>query len=105
MSKMTESMAKVTNTITVEIINYPGALQSAVHGMQEFLLLANKQTTPESSRFVPIVSEVSEVSGVAQLNTIDTDIVVLPPNLEGEYFLDPDEALLDYLRPRTAKAR
>lgn len=91
---MTESMAKVTNTITVEIINYPGALQSAVHGMQEFLLLANKQTTPESSRFVPIVSGVSEV---AKLNTIDTDIVVLPPNLEGEYFLDPDEALLDYL--------
>ncbi len=95
---MTESMAKVTKRISVEIINYPGALQSAVHGIQEFLLLANKQTqVDDSPEFVPAIREPSDLSGT------DADIVVLPPNMDGEYFLQPEQALLDYLLTTHAK--
>ena len=38
---MTDSMAIVTKSVMVEIIDYPGSLQSAVFGVKEFLQLAN----------------------------------------------------------------
>ncbi|MEG3693640.1 AraC family transcriptional regulator, partial [Vibrio coralliirubri] len=34
-------MAIVTKSVVVEIIDYPGSLQSAVFGVKEFLQLAN----------------------------------------------------------------
>ena len=38
---MTDYMAIVTKSVRVEIIDYPGSLQSAVFGVKEFLQMAN----------------------------------------------------------------
>lgn len=90
---MTDLMAKVTKCMKVEIIDYPGALQSAVYGLKEFLQLANTQALAESEFEFAVT-----VTRVENLIDSDSEIILLPPNLEGEYFMTPDQALLDYLR-------
>ncbi|MFA0675620.1 AraC family transcriptional regulator, partial [Vibrio sp. 10N.222.51.A6] len=45
-------MAIVTKSVVVEIIDYPGSLQSAVFGVKEFLQMANSlEPSPEKTQF------------------------------------------------------
>ncbi len=85
----------MTNSIRVVIINYPNALQSAVHGLKELFLLANKIITEnqlEMQFTIKLLQPESKLSAINQ-----SDIVILPPNLDGSYYKKPQAELLQYL--------
>ncbi len=97
---MTDYMAIVTKSVMVEIIDYPGSLQSAVFGVKEFLQLANSlEPSNEQVQFhveiKPYDDWSKSVDGL--IENSKADIILVPPNLDGSYYLEPDEGLLDYL--------
>ncbi|WP_050711806.1 GlxA family transcriptional regulator [Vibrio coralliirubri] len=93
-------MAIVTKSVVVEIIDYPGSLQSAVFGVKEFLQLANNiESSNEQVQFHVEIKPHDDLSMSTNgpLENSKTDIILVPPNLDGSYYLEPDEGLLDYL--------
>ncbi|CDT85201.1 putative transcriptional regulator protein [Vibrio coralliirubri] len=97
---MTDSMAIVTKSVVVEIIDYPGSLQSAVFGVKEFLQLANSiESSNEQVQFHVEIKPHDDLSIPTNgpLEDSKADIILVPPNLDGRYYLEPDEGLLDYL--------
>jgi transcriptional regulator GlxA family with amidase domain len=85
----------MTKKIQITIINYPNALQSAVQGFRELFLLANKiiiENQLEVQFSVKIIQPDKDIVGV-----LHDDIVILPPNLDGDYFYTPHPNLLQYL--------
>ncbi|MEZ8041694.1 GlxA family transcriptional regulator [Vibrio sp. 1F263] len=93
-------MAIVTKLVVVEIIDYPGSLQSAVFGVKEFLQLANSiESSNEQVQFHVEIKPHDDLSMSTNgpLENSKADIILVPPNLDGSYYLDPDEGLLDYL--------
>ncbi len=89
---MTDSMAIVTKSVMVEIIDYPGSLQSAVFGVKEFLQMANSlEPSAEKTQFNVQIQAHDNVS------VSNADIIILPPNLDGCYYLEPSDTLLEYL--------
>lgn len=97
---MTDSMAIVTKSVVVEIIDYPGSLQSAVFGVKEFLQLANSiESSNEQVQFHVEIKHHDDLSMSTNgpLENSKADIILVPPNLDGSYYLEPDEGLLDYL--------
>lgn len=97
---MTDSMAIVTKSVMVEIIDYPGSLQSAVFGVKEFLQLANSiESSNEQVQFHVEIKHHDDLSMSTNgpLENSKADIILVPPNLDGSYYLEPDEGLLDYL--------
>ncbi len=97
---MTDSMAIVTKSVVVEIIDYPGSLQSAVFGVKEFLQLANSiESSNEQVQFHVEIKPHDDLSMSTNgpLENSKADIILVPPNLDGSYYLEPDEGLLDYL--------
>lgn len=85
----------MTKYIQITIINYPHALQSAVQGFKELFLLANRIITDsqlEVQFSVKIIQPDMDLDGMNQ-----NDIVILPPNLDGDYYYTPQPELLQYL--------
>jgi transcriptional regulator GlxA family with amidase domain len=85
----------MTKSIDIVIINYPNALQSAVHGLRELFLLANKiiiENGLDMHFTIELFQPESELG-----RTDRSDIVILPPNLDGCYYLKPQLALLKYI--------
>lgn len=97
---MTDYMAIVTKSVKVEIIDYPGSLQSAVFGIKEFLQMANSlDSESETVRFQVEIRPYDDLS-VSSANSNEeskADIILLPPNLDGSYYLERDDRLTDYL--------
>ncbi len=97
---MTDSMAIVTKSVKVEIIDYPGSLQSAVFGVKEFLQMANSlDSESETVQFQVEIKPYGDLS-VSSGNSNEeskADIILLPPNLDGSYYLERDDRLTDYL--------
>ncbi|MDL5027191.1 helix-turn-helix domain-containing protein [Vibrio sp. TMPB1044] len=93
-------MAIVTKSVKVEIIDYPGSLQSAVFGVKEFLQMANSLDSGNKAvQFQVEIKPYGDLS-VSSANSGEeskADIILLPPNLDGSYYLDRDERLTDYL--------
>lgn len=81
----------------IAIINYPGALQSAVHGLTEMFLLANRLGGREYFVVRQLVVEAlpADASGF--------QAVILPPSLQQQYYLQPGAELLDWLRQAHAQ--
>ncbi len=97
---MTDYMAIVTKSVKVEIIDYPGSLQSAVFGVKEFLQMANSlDSESETVRFQVEIKPYGDLS-VSSANPNEepkADIILLPPNLDGSYYLERDDRLTGYL--------
>ncbi|MEC7308822.1 MULTISPECIES: GlxA family transcriptional regulator [Vibrio] len=93
-------MAIVTKSVKVEIIDYPGSLQSAVFGVKEFLQMANSLDSGNKAvQFQVEIKPYGDLS-VSSANSGEeskADIILLPPNLDGSYYLDRDDRLTDYL--------
>ncbi|NOH34471.1 GlxA family transcriptional regulator [Vibrio chagasii] len=93
-------MAIVTKSVKVEIIDYPGSLQSAVFGVKEFLQMANSlDSESETVQFQVEIKPYGDLS-VSSANSNEeskADIILLPPNLDGSYYLERDDRLTDYL--------
>ncbi len=85
----------MTKVIHVVIIDYPNALQSSVHGLKELLLLSNQIVIDNNldMKFdVQVVKPNNELENVSQ-----SDVVILPPNLDGCYHNTPPEQLLTFI--------
>jgi len=86
----------MTKTISVIIIDYPNALQSAVQGFKELFLIANMIIAENQ---LEIIFDVCIVQPNHEIKNITTsDLVIIPPNLDGLYYNNPDQHLLDFLR-------
>ncbi|EDK30110.1 putative transcriptional regulator protein [Vibrionales bacterium SWAT-3] len=93
-------MAIVTKSVKVEIIDYPGSLQSAVFGVKEFLQMANSlDSESETVRFQVEIKPCGDLSVLSANSNEESkaDIILLPPNLDGSYYLERDDRLTDYL--------
>lgn len=111
-------MIKLKN-IRLLIVNYPGSMQSAIIGLEEMLMLAN-QLVAKFTAYSQHQSEInarrkSMLDNFFEVNIIDRDIwlsqsaqkkttlhakahvIVLPPSIEGEYFVNPETSLIQWL--------
>ncbi|WDD98337.1 GlxA family transcriptional regulator [Thalassomonas actiniarum] len=85
----------MTKNVHVVIIDYPNALQSAVQGLKELFLIANRIIAESQldTRFaITVACPEKELGAVEQ-----SDIVILPPNLDGDYYRAPETGLLTFL--------
>jgi len=85
----------MTKKIHIVIIDYPNALQSAVHGLKELLLLSNQIVIDNQLDMqfdVKVVKPNEELVGLSQ-----SDVVILPPNLDGSYHNAPPAELLTFI--------
>ncbi|WP_281559457.1 helix-turn-helix domain-containing protein [Thalassomonas sp. RHCl1] len=85
----------MTKNVHVVIIDYPNALQSAVQGLKELFLIANRIIAESQldTRFaITVACPEKELGSVVQ-----SDIVILPPNLDGDYYRAPESGLLTFL--------
>lgn len=81
----------------VVIIDYPGSFQTATHGLAEFFSLASDV----DARVEFDVQTKSPESFTASKQSID--YLIVPPNMKGKYYLNPDERLLDGIRKARKK--
>lgn len=83
--------------MNIAIINYPHALQSAVFGLYELFEMANAQcqpTTPFNCNMLTL----------DQLDhSQDYQVVILPPSLQDDFYLNPSDDLLVWLRHQHAQ--
>lgn len=84
-----------TRSISIILLDYPEAMQSALSGLEEMFALANRLADEHAlahTRF-----SVQRCFPAELENRVDVDVVIAPPSLGGEYYLKPDKALLDGL--------
>ena len=84
----------MTKQISIVIIDYPHAMQSAVHGLKELFIMANEIV---SAQQMDVVFNVEIVVPHAANQQQASDIVILPPAIAGDYYKAPSPVLLDYL--------
>jgi transcriptional regulator GlxA family with amidase domain len=85
----------MTKYIQITIIDYPDALQSAVQGFRELFLLANRVIIESQLEVQFSVKIIQPDIGLDEMS--HNDIVILPPNLDGNYYYSPQPELLQYL--------
>ncbi len=82
--------------IDIAILSYPGAMLSAVFGLSEMLAICNticaEQGRPE--HFVLHQLEPAVVAASTQFY----QAIILPPCIEGDYYLQPDLIVLQWLK-------
>lgn len=111
-------MTEITN-IRLLIVNYPGAMQSAIIGLKEMFMLAN-QLIMKLAEHSQCQSEINsghrskfdirfEVDSINPYIWLPQDaqektavhskahVIVLPPSIEGEYFINPETSLIQWL--------
>ena len=85
--------------ISIAIVNYPGAMSSAVSGMTEYFELANGLCQQNNSevRFKPEVIEGANINKKANAEALAYTVIILPPALDDCFFLSPNDELLVWL--------
>jgi transcriptional regulator GlxA family with amidase domain len=85
----------MTKYIRITIIDYPNALQSAVYGLQEMFLLAS-QIAIENQLNVQFIVKIMKPESDSQTSG-QSEVVIIPPSLNGQYYKVPSAELLTYL--------
>ncbi len=85
--------------VSIGICDYPSALKSAVFGLEEIFTLANRvcQDKGIEVRFVPAIIRASE------LPTNHFMLILLPPSSLDDYYLEPQQVLIDWLKDHYAQ--
>lgn len=88
------------HTIEVAILNYPGAMLSAIHGLKDLFLLTNKicHLNNLQQRFSVSLYDNSTIKKTMTDFELDQklsllQIILVPPNLNGDYYLSPEQTL------------
>lgn len=84
----------------ISVVNYPGALQSAVHGFGEMFSLANGICVEQGidHRFSIEIPSVDEILGAPSPSGGHArSAVILPPSIESQVYSEPDRKFLDWL--------
>lgn len=84
--------------VQVVIIQYPGAMLSAVQGLKEVFQLANGlcEQHKMSERFVVRIHDI-DTNGTQRLSELSANVVLIPPDLAGDFYLNPDSVLIQWL--------
>lgn len=91
--------------MNIAIINYPNALQSSVYGLSELFEMANTLSAGDN----PINTTLLMLEQLPQLGSGSCpdlsdsvsdvyDLIILPPALKDEFYLNPTRELLDWLQ-------
>lgn len=96
MAKSPLNSRKMTKKIQIVIIDYPGALQSAVQGFKELFTFAN-QIIEEHKLAQQFIIDIIRPEQKQLTDIKQADIIILPPNLTGNYYLFPKTRLLNLL--------
>ena len=86
----------MTTLIDVQIIDYTNSLQTAVHGLNELFVLANNIAVQHDLNTKFVIDIVRDFDNKTVKNN-HKQLIIVPPNLTGEYFLSPEPALLEHL--------
>jgi len=93
--------------VSIAIVSYPGSMQSAVVGLEEMFLLSNVlyQKIEHKQKFKITLLELIDIQG--QLSKDDEkknayQIVILPPSINGKYYLAADSDLFTWLQRQHA---
>lgn len=80
-----------TAKMKIAIIHYPNALMSSVYGLGELFEMANGLYGCDSPFCCCLLT-------IDELNDTDKyDLVILPPSIQGKFYLNPDDELLNWL--------
>lgn len=86
----------MTNTtIEIGIIDYPGTMQSALHGLKEMFSMAN-MINAQSGGSQNFAVELYDISAIGKRKS-PLQIIIIPPNLEGDYYLSGAPELKDWI--------
>ncbi|WP_293266800.1 helix-turn-helix domain-containing protein [Neptunomonas sp.] len=99
--------------IHIGIIDYPGALQSAVQGLREVFIAANRICAQQQLDIVFDI-DIYNVEQISMFLTKELSVkeeqssnpfqaVILPPSLEGEYYINPAQTLKQWLLQQRAQ--
>ena len=91
----------MTNQIHIALIDYPQALQSAVHGLTELFTMANKIANQQQLDSTFVIHLIQPEQLNSQFDAIASqhfELVILPPNSNEAYFQQPPEELLSLLK-------
>ena len=97
-------MTKTDNSVSIVIITYSGCMYSAVHGLEEMFLLANDISAKNNiqERFVIETCAVDNIRGKQHEDMSNPteffQVVIIPPNIKGHYYLNPDKKLIDWIK-------
>lgn len=96
-------------TTKIGIINYPGCMLSAVQGLNEMFMLANdvceKRGVHRRLSVEVLNLEMIEKSIEVKNNSDEFEIlqvVIIPPNIEGDYYLNPDRFFTNWIKKNHA---
>ena len=78
--------------ISIGICHYPNALKSAVYGLEEMFLMANRFCKEQEVEFEPKIF--NKTTHLAHKFAV----ILLPPSAESEYYLKPQTALIEWLK-------
>ncbi|EGR2797522.1 helix-turn-helix domain-containing protein [Vibrio navarrensis] len=80
--------------IAIAICHYPHALKSAIYGLQELFLMANRicDQSGLEVEFLPVI-----VDGTTQQPS-RFNVVLLPPSAQSDFYLNPETTLIDWLK-------
>ena len=83
------------STIRIGILDYPGVMRSALHGLEEMFLLANDVSAQSASdlRFAVSVYEMSALSPAAGNKGDKLQVILVPPSIARDYGLLPNALL------------
>ena len=118
-AKPPQANPKMTKSLRIIIIDYPNALQSAVQGLKELFFIANQIIKEDGIvRKDPVARKdlIAREDRISRNDQVDmqftvevlqpedvlnsgsrSDLIILPPNLTGNYFNKPSEELLAFL--------
>lgn len=85
----------MTKYIQITIIDYPNALQSAVQGLRELFFLANTIVIENQFEVEFCIKVIQPDINLDEMHK--SDIVIIPPNFDGDYYYTPQPRLLRYL--------
>jgi transcriptional regulator GlxA family with amidase domain len=91
----------MTKSINIALVDYPQALQSAVHGLAELFIMANKIARTQLFDGAFVVNTIQQKQLITAPKAIaqqQFDLIILPPNANEDYFQQPPEELLLLLK-------
>ena len=86
--------------ISIAICSYPGALKSAIYGLEEMFILSNDLCKQNSLNLTFTVEVLTLEELCANGNYT---IVVLPPSQQNEFYLEPNDSFIDWLQNQHTK--
>ena len=94
-----------TKIISIGIVSYSGCMQSAVQGLKEMFTLANdiaKQNNEENHFSVTLYNVDTLAQNTpehsAQIETPQLQVLIIPPSIVGDYYLNPDQTLVHWIK-------